>query len=188
MSLDLDAVFEDTQTLPQDDALGRIAALAQRQLILEDEVADLESMLKNRKEDLRKITDAELPAAMQEVGMTSFTLTDGAKIDVKPYYDCSINDERRDAAHAWLRGNDHGDLIKHELKASFGKGEDDTATAAKAALEELGVAVTDKEAVHPQTLKAFVREQIEAGAEGFPLDLFGAHVGQRAKITPRKGN
>lgn len=185
--LDLDDVAADVAALPKDQKLGAIAELARQQVLLEGEVADLEMILKNRKEELLKVRDDLLPAALAEVGMTSFTLTDGTKIDVKPFYDCHISEANRDAAFEWLRTNDHADLIKHELKASFGKGEESDAVAAKQALEQLGVEVSDKEAVHPQTLKAFVKEQVEAGAEGFPLDLFGAHVGSRAKIT-RKGN
>lgn len=185
--IDLEEVAADVAALPKDQSLGKIAELARQQVLLEGEVADLELILKNRKEDLLKVRDDLLPAALAEVGMTSFTLTDGTKIDVKPFYDCHISEANRDAAHEWLRENDHADLIKHELKASFGRGDEESAQAAKSALEQLGVEVSDKEAVHPQTLKAFVKEQIEAGVEGFPTDLFGAHVGSRAKIT-RKGS
>jgi len=39
--------------------------------------------------------------------------------------------------------------------------------------------------VHPQTLRAFVKERCEAG-EDFPMELFGAWVGQRAVIKRGK--
>jgi len=42
-----------------------------------------------------------------------------------------------------------------------------------------------KEDVHASTLKAWVRERIEAGDE-FPMDLFGAFIGQRAIIKKGK--
>jgi hypothetical protein len=42
-----------------------------------------------------------------------------------------------------------------------------------------------KTEVHPQTLRAFVKERVEAGEE-FPMELFGAWVGQRAVIKRGK--
>ena len=39
-----------------------------------------------------------------------------------------------------------------------------------------------KEAVHPQTLKAFVREQVEKGSD-IPVSLFNIFSGFKAKIT-----
>ena len=44
----------------------------------------------------------------------------------------------------------------------------------------------DKTAVHPQTLRAFVKERVEEG-DDFPMELFGAYVGQRAVINIKKG-
>ena len=60
------------------------------------------------------------------------------------------------------------------------KKENDT-NQAISALTSLGLEPIDKEQVHPQTLKAFVREQVESG-KPFPLELFGAFLGQKATI------
>ena len=46
--------------------------------------------------------------------------------------------------------------------------------------------VTDqKEEVHPQKLRAWIKERVEAG-EDFPMELFGAYIGQRAVIKRSK--
>jgi hypothetical protein len=42
-----------------------------------------------------------------------------------------------------------------------------------------------KTGVHPQTLAAFVKEQVESGAD-FPLDVFNVYIGQIAKIKRSK--
>ena len=39
-----------------------------------------------------------------------------------------------------------------------------------------------KETVHAMTLRAFIKERVESG-DDFPMELFGAYVGQRAIIT-----
>jgi hypothetical protein len=49
----------------------------------------------------------------------------------------------------------------------------------------LGYAAEQKTEVHPSTLKAWVKERVETG-ETFPMELFGAYVGQRANIVRKK--
>jgi uncharacterized protein (DUF362 family) len=45
-------------------------------------------------------------------------------------------------------------------------------------LVNTGYEPNQKTVVHPQTLKAFVKEQLESGKE-LPLDLLGAYAGQK---------
>ena len=42
-----------------------------------------------------------------------------------------------------------------------------------------------KKEVHPQTLKAFVKEQLQKG-QAVPMDLFGVFTGHRATIKRGK--
>ena len=46
--------------------------------------------------------------------------------------------------------------------------------------------VTQAEKIEPMSLRGFVKERVENGDE-FPMELFGAYVGQRAVITKAKG-
>ena len=55
----------------------------------------------------------------------------------------------------------------------------------KALAEKEGILAQQNTTIHSQTLRAFVRERVEAGDE-FPMDLFGAYVGQRAVIKGAK--
>lgn len=162
-------------------ALTTISSLAKRQLELEQELARLEEDLKTKKEELRQISQIDLPEAMAEIGMSAFTLDGGAKVTVKPFYNCSIPKERYDEAMSWLRDNGHADLIKNTISVDFGKGEDDRAASFKTNLREQGTSYTDKTGVHPQTLRAFVREQVETG-QPLPLDLLGVFIGQQTTI------
>jgi len=87
------------------------------------------------------------------------------------------------AAFKWLRHNNFDAIIKRNIILNFGKGEDQKADKVKEELMKLGYAPQDKSGVHPMTLKAFIRERIEA-AQPIPQDLFQIHTGSRAKITP----
>ena len=81
----------------------------------------------------------------------------------------------------WLRDNGHEDLIKNTISVNFGRGEDESASKLREALNNEGSSYTDKTGVHSQTLKAFVREQVESG-QNLPLDLLGVFIGQKTTI------
>jgi hypothetical protein len=172
-------MLEDAEIVPDSSKLNDIATLALKQLTLEDDVAKLEEMLKRKKEDLRRVSEEELPVLMGSV--TEFRLANGRKIVIKPYYSGSINDENADLAFTWLREHGHDDIIKNQVIMQFGKGEDKEAETVMTNLKALGYNPENKKAVHPMTLKAFIREQVESGAE-IPLETFKAHIGRKATI------
>ena len=102
-------------------------------------------------------------------------------MSVSTYYSASIPKDKIDEALDWLRNNNHGDLIKNTVSIDYARGEDNAAEKMKQDLRTQGQSFTDKTGVHPQTLKAFVREQTESG-KNLPLDLLGAHIGQKTII------
>ncbi len=163
------------------DELAQVTALAELQVVQENEVENLEEELKAAKERLRKTSDVDLPNVMAEIGMSAFTLTNGHKITIKEEVYASIPKDEQERAFAWLRNHEFGALIKNQIIAEFGKGEDEAAHEAAMLLAEHGWKPTQKESVHPMTLKAFIREQLSEGRE-VPLDFFGATIVNRAVI------
>lgn len=160
--------------IPTNAEVGEIAALAKLQLSLVAQQQELELELKGLSEKLRRVQEIDLPAAMQQAGVSEIKLPDGYKITVKEDVYASIPAENKDGAFEWLREHGFGDLIKNEVAVSFGKGEEDQAASLLRELDANGWRnYQQKTAVHPQTLKALVREQLAKGAE-FPMDLFGA--------------
>ena len=136
------------------------------------------------KQEHKQVSQTDIPEAMAEVGMSEFKLQDGDKVTVQPYYSASIPKDRINEALDWLRDNNHGDLIKNTVSVDFGRGEDDRADTLRESLQNTGLSYTDKTGVHSSTLRAFVREQVEAG-KSLPLDLLGVFIGQ--KTTIKKG-
>ena len=165
--------------------LTSIAALARSVRDKEATISDLEQRLKDEKKALLKLTDEEMPAMLAEIGMASFSLDDGSTIDIKQTYGASIRVEKRPEAFEWLRDNGYDDIIKNTVACQFGRGADDQASAFAAFAQQQGYAPDQKTEVHPQTLRAFVKERCEAGEE-FPMELFGAWIGQRAVIKRGK--
>lgn len=164
-----------------DEEIRRIADLANKQLSLQQQVADLEEQMKAAKEELRVVQEHDLPDAMAEAGISEVKLADGSRVKTEPFVNASITKAKADKAHAWLVENGHGDLIKREVIAKFGRG-DDKFEKARLALLEHGIVAETKEAVHHMTLKGFAREQIEQGKD-LPVDLFNLYSGFKATIA-----
>ena len=167
------------------DKLDGVARLAQEAAILEKEIAEFEQFAKEKKQALHKITDEQLPEALEEMGLQKFTLTDGAEISVKPIYSASIPRDRKDEAFQWLRDHEFGDLVKNNVTVTFGRGEDTIAKDFVDLCGSQGFTPSQLEKVEPMTLKAWLRERVEAG-DAVPLDLFGAFISQRATIKRSK--
>lgn len=180
--------FEDKATAIDkidQQGLTSVAALARTIRDKESKISDLEQELKEEKKALIKLTDEEMPSMLAEIGMSSFALDDGSTVEVKQTYGASILVEKRPEAYEWLRDNGYDDIIKNTVACQFGRGEDDQASAFAAFAQQQGYVPDQKTEVHPQTLRAFVKERCEAGEE-FPMELFGAWVGQRAVIKRGK--
>ena len=149
-------------------------------------VKELEEKLKEEKKKLLKMTDEDLPALMTEANVLEFKLNDGSKITIKALYGGSIKVENRPAAFAWLRKHKHDDIIKNTISCQFGRGEDALASSFKAFAEKKGYIPNQTEKIEPMSLRGWIKERVEKGEE-FPMELFGAYVGQRAVITKAKG-
>ena len=172
-------------TLDNED-LSTLTGFAEAIIKQDAFVKELEEKLKEEKKKLLKMTDEDLPALMTEANSMEFTLLDGSKVTIKPQYGASIKVGNRPAAYEWLREHGHDDIIKNTISCQFGRGEDDLASSFKAFAEKEGYVPTQTEKIEPMSLRGFVKERVENGDE-FPMELFGAYVGQRAVITKAKG-
>lgn len=172
------------EKLDQGD-LTTVAGMARAIRDKEKAVADLEQKLKEEKKVLLKMTDEDLPTMLAEIGLASMKLDDGSEVTVKQTYGASILVDNRPAAYDWLRDHGYDDIIKNTVACQFGRGEDDQAAAFKAIAEKQGYLAEQKTEIHPQTLRAFVKERVESGDE-FPMELFGAYIGQRAVVKRSK--
>ena len=144
-----------------------------------------EDNLKNTKKQIDHLSGEVIPTMMSEMGLSHLKLMDGSSVDVKPNYSASISIANREAAFGWLRNNGLGDIIKNEISVSFGRNEDNKAADYAALAEERGYQPTQKLKVEPMTLKALVRERLEAG-KSMPTEIFNVFVGNKTTIKRNK--
>ena len=160
-----------------------------------DQVERLETFAKTieaaeeRIKDLKKkrdyISGEVIPTMMSEMGLAELKLHDGSHLKVSTTYRATITEANKETAFNWLRNNGLGDIIKNEISVSFGRNEDNKAADYAELAKGQGFQPTQKMKVEPMTLKALVRERIEAGKE-MPTEIFGVFSENKTTIKRSK--
>lgn len=133
-------------------------------------------------ERVRVLREDTLPNIMLEIGIDKITLTTGQVLSLKQDVYASITKENRDEAFGWLTEQGLDSVIKTEVVTAWGKGELKKAIKFFKSLQKRkGIVVLFNQEVHPQTLKALLREQIAIGAN-IPMETFGARAVFVAKV------
>lgn len=180
--------FSDDVAFNADNApatLERLTDLALKTTALNEEITALSVQLAEKSDSVKNILRNLIPTVMEELGMSEFKLVDGSKIEVKDHLQASLTEANKPAGFLWLEENEFDGIIKTKVHADFGKGEADDAKRARDALVAAGFSAELDRNVHPATLKAFVKERLEAG-DSIPVDVFGVFQFKEAKITAPK--
>ena len=167
---------DNIQTLA--DQVERLEAMQQQLQIQEDAV-------KEKKKQIDHISGEVIPTMMTEMGLSELKLQDGSHLKVSTSYRATITEANKEAAFNWLRNNGLGDIIKNEISVSFGRNEDNKAADYAELAKGQGFQPTQKMKVEPMTLKALVRERIEAGKE-MPTEIFGVFSENKTTIKRNK--
>ena len=181
----IDFETDKANVLQKTDHIRSLADQVERLESLHNRLELQEDNIKNTKKELEHVSGEIIPTMMAEMGLSHLKLMDGSSVDVKPNYSANITIANREAAFNWLRNNGLGDIIKNEILVSFGRNEDNKAADYAALAQERGFQPTQKLKVEPMTLKALVRERIEAGKD-MPTELFNVFVGNKTTIKRKQ--
>ena len=182
---------------PASNEIGAVADMASRMLNLQEEISRSEEALKQKKQDLTKLAEQDLPDLMMELNIKDFTLSNGAKVEVNDIISGSVPaagaidrakgddkvdlEMRQENCFDWLRANGAGDLIKSNVEVQFGRDEDDACNSFIDELQDRQIYYKRAKAVHPGTLNSFIKERLSEGKD-VPHDLFRIYTGRKAKI------
>lgn len=144
-----------------------------------------EQIIKDTKKEIDRLSGEVIPTMMSEMGLSELKLQDGSHLKVSTSYKASITEANKEMAFNWLRENGLGDIIKNEINVSFGRNEDNKAAEYAELARSQGLQPTQKMKVEPMTLKALVRERIEAGKE-MPTEIFGVFSENKTTIKRNK--
>ena len=165
--------------------VGKLADKIQEMQAVQKALEADEEQIKQKKKHLDYLSGEVIPTMLSEMGLSFLKLADGSSIEVKTNYSATITQAKKEEAFNWLRQNGLGDIIKNEVVVSFGRSEDDKAAAYAELAKGQGLEPTQKLKVEPMTLKALVRERIEAGKE-MPTELFNIFVGNKTTIKRKQ--
>ena len=179
--------FEEDQqdAMKKTDNIQSLADQVERLESLNARLALQEDNLKNTKKDIERLSGEVIPTMMSEMGLAELKLEDGSHLKVSTSYKAHITEANKEMAFNWLRDNGLGDIIKNEISVSFGRGEDNKAANYAELAKGQGFQPTQKMKVEPMTLKALVRERIEAGKE-MPTEIFGVFSENKTTIKRNK--
>jgi hypothetical protein len=175
----------------QQDAMKKtenIQSLADQVEMLEGlhkRIETSENNIKDLKKEYQRISGEVIPTMMSEMGLAELKLSDGSHLKVSTTYRATITEANKETAFNWLRDNGLGDIIKNEILVSFGRNEDNKAATYAELAKGQGFQPTQKMKVEPMTLKALVRERIEAGKE-MPTEIFGVFSENKTTIKRNK--
>ncbi len=179
--------FEKDQenVLHKTENIQSLADQVERLESLQTKFDQQEENIKKTKKELEHLSGEVIPTMMSEMGLSHLKLVDGSSVDVKPHYSANITIANKEAAFNWLRNNGLGDIIKNEISVSFGRNEDNKAADYAELARGQGLEPQQKLKVEPMTLKALVRERIEAGKD-MPTELFNVFVGNKTTIKRKQ--
>jgi len=181
----IDFEKDQEEILDKTTNINKLADKIKEMQAVQKAIALDEEQIKQKKKHLEYISGEVVPTMLSEMGLSFLKLQDGSSVEVKTNYSATITQANKEAAFNWLRENGLGDIIKNEISVSFGRNEDNKAADYANLAKGQGFEPQQKLKVEPMTLKALVRERIEAGKE-MPTELFNIYVGNKTTIKRKQ--
>ena len=181
----IDFEKDQEQVIDKTTNINKLADKIQEMQAIQSAIESDEQQLKQKKKHLENLSGEVIPTMLSEMGLSFLKLQDGSSVEVKTNYSATITQANKEKAFNWLRENGLGDIIKNEISVSFGRNEDNKAADYAELAKGQGFQPTQKMKVEPMTLKALVRERIEAGKE-MPTEIFGVFSENKTTIKRSK--
>ena len=181
----IDFEKDQEQVIDKTSNINKLADKIKEMQALQQQLEIQEDAIKQKKKDIEHISGEVIPTMLSEMGLSSLKLQDGSSVEVKTNYSATITQANKEAAFNWLRENGLSDIIKNEISVSFGRNEDNKAADYAELAKSRGLDPMQKLKVEPMTLKALVRERMEAGKE-MPTELFNIYVGNKTTIKRKQ--
>lgn len=171
-----------------DNLKKSLVECADKQEKIEAEIARLTAELEAQTQALKQLAEITIPQLLDGID-GEFKLDDGRVLEVYQKVRASIAGEKAGPAVEWLDNNGHGNIVKREFVIQFNRDDEAWAKKFEADLRKRKkpLNVKRKHTVHPQTLEAFVREQLGSGVE-LPIATFGIYRQRIAKVTRPDAN
>ena len=192
-------LMEDAEPEASETELQKVVTLSDEMLSIERELEALADKAKIKSERYQKIQMDLLPDLMSSLKLKKFTLSNGYFVEVGDFvrgtipttsqieaadeFDRGALMNRREKALAWLKERGAESIIKNEVVALFGKGQDADAKKLFNKIQSEGFVVKCVEEINFQTLNSYLKEALREGKE-VPAEPFALFSGRKATIKP----
>lgn len=193
--VDISEDTDNSNATPAD--LEKIAKMADRVAELDVLLGEEDDYIKTLKEEKNRIESISLPEAMMSCGMKEFKTHAGASVKIVDFVEVNLpaagaidkakGDDKVELEERLKEGlkfiDEHGgsSIIKSVVLVDFERGQSKAKQTFFDALIEKGYAAISADTVHPQTLKAWVKEKISNGVP-VPAEPFKLYCGSRAEV------
>jgi len=177
-----DAKKQETDKLPSEENLSTLSKYVERYYQLNEKISNLSDEIARYSDEFNQLKTGIIPDFFDQLNLSKLSLSNGITITIERKFLPSITEENAQACFKWLIDNGHESIIKHDIKTTIKKGEERQLKKLLEVLKKLQVSFKDKEYVHPQTLIAFVKEQMSNSETKFPAELFKVFPLRIAKI------
>ena len=181
----IDFEKDQTEVLDKTTNINKLADKIKELQAHQQQLQIQEDAVKQKKKDIEYLSGEVIPTMLSEMGLSFLKLQDGSSVEVKTNYSATITQAKKAEAFNWLRENGLGDIIKNEISVSFGRNEDNKAADYAELAKSQGLDPMQKLKVEPMTLKALVRERLDAGKE-MPTEFFNIYVGNKTTIKRKQ--
>lgn len=190
------------------DRLEKVRAALREARNLQEAIDELEWELEERRKELTKLRQKELPDLFAQVGIDKLGLPaegnhDAYDCKLRPYYKAVMpkDDGIARQGYEWLERDGSGDLVRHVVVADLDKNSQEMRERIEAFLDKLDIDYETKRTIPWATLTAWLKQRHEVwraqqGSEDDipldervempPLDLIGGTIGQQVDIKARK--
>jgi hypothetical protein len=165
----------------QDKRLDTAIHLAEKMKWLEQKILEINLELKRYEENHRQISAVELPELMAEIGLQSFSLSDGTKLSIAPVFKISIPKIKMDEAYEWLVEHHHDGMVKTRLLLPSGTSNYILHQIMIFVRNHINGNVETERTIHPSTLGAWGRE-MERENMVIPEDIFSIYRSNKTII------
>jgi hypothetical protein len=169
---------------PSTDMLARITTAAHALLELKAQEIALETQLAELKKQIMEMEFNTLTSLMDEAGVPMLALDEGQQLVRGEEVYASISKANAAAAAAWLIAHGYGAIVRTKVLVELEKEDTELLDLTRSALDKAHIGYEESSAVNAATLRAFVKERLEAGTE-LP-DSISVHVQPRVTVKEIK--
>lgn len=186
---ELDRMLLEDQIADETAAPDKLAVIVDKAHELQGvkrRIAQAEAEVERLNKERETLEFGVLPALMDEARLREFTLDDGYKILRDEAVFVSLSKDNAPTACAWLTKHGYGAIVKTQFEIVIPKGPEAPKVAAfvRTLLAKNKLEFQYSQGVHPQTLKAFVKESIEQCRKLTPT--ISVHQKPRAQLIEPK--